>query len=234
QAVDAVGNLLLLPRQFLGALLCVADVPLRAIAQRPFELSLRFTQTIERLLRLRRRGRVAAGRCPAHRVCCFTHLPCGVEQIGTVFLPREAFQPPRRFLRLLGEGTLLCAAARCGRRTSLLQSPLAFGFLLLPASQLLQFLEQFVNLTIAIGLHLPIGRLVAARHLVELLLEDVGQLALLRRSAAATAAALLGADLHLVFLSRLRQQRERLVPRPPRLMGCRPPKFTCPFLPRRH
>ena len=52
EAVDAVGDLLLLTRQFLGALLCVADVPLRAIAQRPFELPLRFTQTIERLLRL--------------------------------------------------------------------------------------------------------------------------------------------------------------------------------------
>jgi hypothetical protein len=52
KAVDAVGDVLLLTRQLLGTLLRVADVALRAIAQRPFELPLRFLQPIERLLRL--------------------------------------------------------------------------------------------------------------------------------------------------------------------------------------
>src|SRR5204863_1492593 len=144
-----------------------------------------------------------------HRVRRLAHLPRGVEQIRPVFLAGEALEAPRRFLRLLGERALLCAAARRRRRASLLQPPLALRLLLLTTGQLLQLLEQLVDLTIAIGLHLPIGGFVAARHLVELLLEDVRQLALLRRPAAATAAALLDTDLHLVLFFRLLQQRQR-------------------------
>jgi hypothetical protein len=79
----------------------------------------------------------------------------------------------------------------------------------------------------------PIGGLVAARHLVELLLEDVRQLALLRRSAAATAAALLDADLHFVLFFRLLQQRQRLVLGRQRLIGRRRAQFRFGVLHRR-
>ena len=73
--------LLLLPCELLGAFLRVLDVAIGAIGERPFELLLSLFETIERLLRLRRRAGVAACRRATHRVGRFSHLTRGVEQV---------------------------------------------------------------------------------------------------------------------------------------------------------
>src|SRR5207247_1148887 len=112
EAVDAVGDLLLLARELLGALLRVLDVAVRAIAQRAFELALCFLQAIERLLRLRGGVGVAACRGAPHGVGRFAHLPRGVEELRPVLLTRETLEPARGLFRLLRQRTLLRAAAR--------------------------------------------------------------------------------------------------------------------------
>src|SRR5205823_12519230 len=111
---DTVGDVLLLARQFVGALLRVVDVALRAIAQRAFELLLRVLQAVERLLRLRGGAGVAAGGRAPHRVGRFLHLARGLEEILPVLFTGETLEAPRRFLGLVGERALAGAAARRG------------------------------------------------------------------------------------------------------------------------
>src|SRR5262249_57477242 len=103
----------------------------------------------------------------------------GLGGLGGGLLGGRAVGGAGGFLSLAGKRTLLRAAARRGRCAALLEPPLALGLLLLPARQLLQLLKKFIDLTVAIRLHLAIGGFVAARHLFEFLLQDVGALALL-------------------------------------------------------
>ena len=183
--------------------------PRRLILRQP---PLRFAQTLERRSRLTSCAGVTARRRAPHCIGGLLHLPRGLHQVGTVLFARQPLEPSRGLLGLLGQRPLLCRSA--GRGASLFEraQPLPLRLLLLPPRKLLQLLEQFVELTIAGLLLRLIGGLVAARHLFELLLEDVGELLLLRASAAAaTTAALLDADLVLVLLFRLLQNLQRLV-----------------------
>ena len=157
---------------------------------------------------------IAAGRRSAHGVGRLLHLPRRFLQIRTVLFSRQPLQSPRRFLGLLRERALLRGAAGAVAAALLERTqPLPRRFLLLPPRQLLQLLEQLVDLAVAALLLRLIGRLVAAGHLLELLLEDLGELLLLRAPAAAATAAglLLNADLLFVFLFRLLQNLQRLV-----------------------
>ena len=88
--------------------------------------------------------------------------------------------------------------------------PLPLGFLLLPPRQLLQLLEQLVDLLVAALLLGALLHLVLVRELVDLELEQIGEIFrhLVLPAAAATAAALLG-DLHLVLLLGVLQQLQR-------------------------
>src|SRR6185503_13310139 len=132
----------------------------------------------------------------------------------TLLFTRQLLETTRSFLDLVGKRTLLrAAAATASHLTFERTTALTLGFLLLPACELLQLLEQFVDLTIALLFGRLVRGLVAARHLVELLLEDVGEL-LLHLSAtttAATALLLLDADLRLILLFGLLQDLQRLV-----------------------
>jgi hypothetical protein len=116
------------------------------------------------------------------------HLPRRVEQILTLLFTRQPLETPRRLFDLIGERALLGAAAATAAAalTGLLPAlerlaPLPLGFLLLPARQLLQLLEQLVHLAVVLLLRRLVGRLVAARDLVEILLEELRQLLLHRR-----------------------------------------------------
>ena len=139
----------------------------------------------------------------------------------------ELLEPARRFLGLIGEIALLLAgsAARCllAERGA---TPLAFGFLLLPPRELLQLLHQLVELLIGLLLRCLLARLVLIRHLVELHLEQVGEILRHRAAAPASAAALLALHLHLhlVFFFGLLEELQRLLlgrrARPPGLTAC--------------
>ena len=157
------------------------------------------------------------------------------QRFRPLFFARKTLQPSRRFFSLLGERTLLCAATAT---TLTLQrsASLTLGFLLLTSRELLQLLQQLVDLAVILLFRRLVGRLVAIGHLVELLLEDLGQL-LLHRTTATTATTTLltaHADLRLVLFLSLLQNLEGLVLWWQRLIGRCGAQLPFSVLHRRH
>ncbi len=139
-------------------------------------------------------------------------MPGVLGELLPLLFAGQLLEPARRLLDLLGEPALRRAAAT-GRRAE--RPPaLLLRFLLLPARQLLQLLEQLVDLLVAAHLLRAIRRLVLIRELVEVHLEHLGQLAghgTLLSAPAATTAAAVHADLRFVLLLRLLEEAERAV-----------------------
>ena len=152
------------------------------------------------------------GRRLPHLVGCLAKLPRGVAELGPVLLARQLLETSRRFFDLFGERSLLVAAA-AALLAGLRPPSLPLGFLLLAPRQLLQLLEQLVELLVGLLLLRALRRLVLVGHLVELELEQVGQVLGHRALPTATAATLLAAHLHLrlVLFFGLLQDLQRLL-----------------------
>ena len=153
----------------------------------------------------------SVGRRLPHGVRRFLQLSRGLLQVLTLLLARQLLQPARRLFEFLRELTLGVAAAAarlalaCGR-----QATLPLGLLLLPARELLQLLGELVDLLVAALLLGALLQLVLIRELVELELEQIGEvLGHLILSAAAAAAAALRRHLHFVLLLGVLQQLQR-------------------------
>ena len=196
-----------------GVALRIGDIALGPLRQRSLQPLLGFAQALERRLCLCRRIGIAARRRTPHRIGRFACLTRRFLQLRPLFLAGQPLESPRRFFGLFGKRALLRTATAAAALTLERAPTLTLGLLLLASRQLLQLLEQLVDLAIVLLLRRLIGGLVAIRHLVELLLEDLRQL-LLHRSAATTAAATLltaDADLRLVLFLGLLQDLQRLV-----------------------
>src|SRR4029077_5973225 len=118
--------------------------------------------------------------------------------------------PPRRLLDFLRNLTLLVAAAATAA-AGRLHPPLPLELLLLTARELLQLFLQLVDLLIAALLLGALLHLVLIRELVELELEQVGQVFghLVLGAASAAASAALRAHLQLVLLLGVLQEFQR-------------------------
>jgi hypothetical protein len=127
-----------------------------------------------------------------------------------LLVTRELLELPRGFFRFFRERPLGRAGSARAALSRLRHPALPLHFLLLPACQLLQFLDELIDLLVAALLFGALLHLVLVRELVQLELEQirqvVGERALL---AAATAAALLLRHLQFVFLLGVLKQLER-------------------------
>ena len=187
QLLRLLGDLLLPARDVVGLRLGLLDVALGALRLPALQAAFGLAQPLEGGLRLGGRVGVAASRGLAHRIRRLAHLPRRVGQVLPLLFTRQAFQPACGLFHLFGQRPLLRVAGPAATATTtaaLLLSaferaaPLPLGLLLLTARQLLQLLQQLVHLAVAFLLHRLVGRLVAAGHLVQFLVEDVGQLLL--------------------------------------------------------
>ena len=143
--------------------------------------ALRFLETLERGRRLCCRRRIAVGRRPPHRIGGIAQLLRRLREVGSVLLTRQLLQPPRRLFDLFRQRTLVAvraAALLAGQRTL----PLPLGFLLLAPGQLAELLHQLVHLLIGVLLLGALCRLALVGDLVQLHLEQIGEL--LRRHSA--------------------------------------------------
>ncbi len=202
-------DVLLLGGHRLGAPLRVLDVFLRAIGLAARQLIVGLPQLVERLLRLRAAVTRAVGRRAPHRVRRLLQLAREIAQILARHVARQLFETPRRLFDFGGELALALSAARrvlAGRR----HPPLTLGLLLLALRELLQLVGELVDLLLALLLAGALLHLVLVRQLVELQLEEIGEVVgLLRAAAAAAAAALLLGELHLVLLLGRLQELQR-------------------------
>jgi len=189
------------------------DVAFRPVRQRSLQPLLGLPQPLEGCLRLCLRLRITTGGGATHRIGGVLHLPRGIREIRSLLLAGQPLQPPRLFLDLVGQRALLRPAVATARLPFQGTATLPFGFLLLPTGEFLQLLEQLVHLPLTLFLRLLVRRLITARHLVEVLLEQIRKIALLLAAAAPTATALLllDADLDLVLLLGLLENLQRLV-----------------------
>ncbi len=215
EPLDVVGDLLLLARELLGLLQRVLHVALGAARLRLLQPPLRLLEPLQRRGRLGAAALLAVGGRLAHRIGRLAQLPRRLHQLRPVLLARQLFEPARRFFRLVRElALLLTGAAARGLLPERGAPPLPLRFLLLPARELLQLLHQLVELLIRLLLRGLLTALVLVRHLVELHLEQVGEILRHGAATAASAAAPLLAlhlDLHLVFFFRLLQELQRLL-----------------------
>ncbi len=135
-------------------------------------------------------------------------------ELLVVHLAGEALELSSRFLGLLGQLPLGLASSRRTALALLGPAALRLRLLLLPARELLELLQQLVDLVVGLLLLAPLNRLVLVLELVELELEEVGEVLgglLLTAAAAATALLLLLRDVALVGLLGLLQVAERLL-----------------------
>jgi hypothetical protein len=95
--------------KIVGHPLCVGDVLFRALRLRALQAPVDFVQPLRRPLR----RRLITGRPAAGVVGRLLQLTRSLVQLGPVLLTREAFELPRLPFELLGELTLLRAAAGC-------------------------------------------------------------------------------------------------------------------------
>ena len=97
-------------------------------------------------------------------------------QVLPLLLARELLEPARRFFDLLRELTLASPPPPPPPLGLRRQAALPLGFLLLPPRELLQLLEQLVDLLVAALLLGALLHLVLVRELVELELEEIGEI----------------------------------------------------------
>src|SRR5262249_18805126 len=139
-------DLLLLARHRFGLAERVLDVAARASRLLVLQLALGLLQLLHGLRRRGRRVRIAVGRGLTHRVRRLLQLTRGLLQLGPVLFTRELLELTRGFFGLIRKLPLRIAAA--GSLLRLGAAALTFGFLLLPARQLLQFLRELVELLV--------------------------------------------------------------------------------------
>ena len=168
-------ELAVLARDLIGLLLRRLHVAFTAGALFLLETALRLAQLPERRAGLPGAARISR-RCRApHGVGGLPRGLSGLREIGTIAFARQAFELSRRFFRLLGECALARAAALAALPGERLL-PLALGFLLLPAGQLAQLFHQRVDLLIGLLLLGALRGFVLVRELVEILLEELGEI----------------------------------------------------------
>ena len=195
----------------LDGVLGVAPSTLRASLLQPASGLL---ETLQRRPCLRRgcpaglRGRLA------HRLRGLLQVTGRLLELSVVHLTGQALELARRLFRLFGQVALRLAAS--GGATLVLLGPpsLPLGLLLLPASQLLKLLEELVYLVVRLLLLAALHGLVLVLELVELELEEVGQIVrglLSATTAAAAPALLLLRDVALVRLLGLLQVAQRFL-----------------------
>ena len=177
----------------------VLDVARQPLALLPLKLALDLAQAVEGRRRLREALVVGVRGGLAHGVGRLLQPSRRLHHLGRLLLAGEPLEPPRRLLRLLGEHPLRRAAA--GPRGLAAPRPpaLPLRLLLLPTGELAQPLHQGVDLVVARLLLPALHRLVLVLQLVELELEQVGEVlgrGLAAPAPAAATAALL--DAHLV------------------------------------
>src|SRR4029077_17116874 len=178
----------------------VALQPLLRLAQ-PLERLVRLRAAIPRAIRRRAPHRISSVLQPLHRVAQFL-LP--------LLIARELLQLTRRLLDFVRELTLQIAGI--ARSLSLLRQPaLTLHLLLLPPRQFLQLLDQLIDLLIVPLLLRARLHLVLVRELVQLQLEQIGEVLghLVLTATSATAPAVLHRHLQLVLLLGVLQQLQR-------------------------
>ena len=176
ESLDFLLDLARFARELLGLLRRLLDVALAASTLIAFEPLLRLAQPFERGLRLcaRRPGPLAAASFIAFAASCSCRS--GVAESCALLVARELLEPTRRFFDFLRELPLRVAAAAAARALAARRhSPLPLGLLLLPARQLLQLLDQFVDAAVLALLLGALLHLVLVRQLVHLELEQVGE-----------------------------------------------------------
>ena len=182
-ALDCVSDIascdssLMLARDLLRLLLRALHVALAARALLLLEPALRLAQLSERGAGLAGAARIAGGRRAPHGVGGLPHLLRRLREIGTVALARQALELPRGFFGLLRQRALARAAALAALAGERLL-PLPLGFLLLPARELAQLLHQRIDLLIGLLLLRALRGLVLVGQLVEILLEELGEILL--------------------------------------------------------
>ena len=165
----------MLARDLLGLLLRALHIALAARALLLLEPPLCLAQLAECGAGLAGAARISRRRRAPHRIGGLPHLLRRLREIGSIALARQALELPRGFFGLFGQRTLARAAALAAlARQRLL--PLALGFLLLPARELAQFLHQRVDLLIGLLLLRALRGLVLVGQLVEILLEELGEI----------------------------------------------------------
>ena len=201
------GHVRLFRRQLRRAALEVLDVARQALALLPLQLALDLAQAVKGRRRLGEPLVVGVRGGLAHGVGRLLQPPRRLHHLGRLLLAGEPLEPPRRLLRLFGEHPLRGAPAGPRGLAAPRPPPLPLGLLLLPAGELAQPLHQGVDLVVR-GLLLPaLHRLVLVLQLVELELEQVGEVlgrGLAAAPPAAAPAALLDADLVVGLLGPLK------------------------------
>ncbi len=147
-----------------------------AVALITVELLLRLAQFVERRGGLRAAVFRPVGRGLPHGGGGLAHLAGGVGEILTLLFARQLFEAARRLLQLVGQLALARAAARGRVAAGGRHAALPLGFLLLPPGELLQLFRELVNLAIVALLLGPLLHLVLVRELVELELEQIGEI----------------------------------------------------------
>ena len=154
-------------------MLDVAVEAARALVLQPLA---RVAQAIEGRLRVRLARALPARAGAAHRVGRILQAAGGLLHRGRGLLAREPLEAAGQLLGLLGELALRPAAgpAQVGRAAGLATHALAL--LLLPLRQLAQPLEGGVHLVVGLLLLAALDGLVLVLELVQLQLEQIGQL----------------------------------------------------------
>ena len=209
EAVDVRRDVFLFFRELFRltqGVLNVAVAPARLVA---FELLLHVAQLVQRVGRLGAAVPRSVRRRATHGVRGLLHAPHRIAKLLALLVARQLLQLARSLFELVGDRPLV--GARVPRRilARLREAALALDFLLLPARELLQFLHELVDLVIAGLLHRPLLHLVLIGKLVQLELEQIGEVLGHLALTAAPAAAVLHRDLHLVLLLRVLQQLQR-------------------------
>ena len=208
-----LGDIELLLDQLLAPLQGILRVPLDTPGLIALQQSPRGPQTVECGTRIG--GRFASsggGRFP-HRVGGVLKLARRLRQALVGLHARELLQAPRLLLHLIGERALVLCAAPGGTLRAVGEALLALGLLLLAPRQFAQTLERLVDLLVGLLPLAALHALVLILELVQLQLEEVGQVLRVGPAAPSSApAALLLAHLHLV-VERFRAQQvlERLL-----------------------
>ena len=198
QPDDLVGDVRLFRGQIGRPPLRILDVTRQAAALLALQLTLHLTQLVERRAGLGEALVVGVGGRPQHRVGHRLQTPCRLHHIGRPKLPRQPLEPSRRLFGLFGQRALRRAAAGLRGLPATGPAPLPLGLLLLPARQLLEPLHQLVDLVVGGLLLSALYYLVLVLELVELELEQVGQILGRALSAAPAAAAAALLDEHFV------------------------------------
>ena len=194
--------------QVFGSRPGVLDIGGEPLLTISLQASCRVFQLVERRFGVGGCGAPGPGRCTAHVRSRVLKPPSCVRQLLVVVLTRQDFEAAGRLFGILGELTL-SLGTRAARRASLLGGgpALPFCLLLLPPGEFLQGLHLLFDLSTGLLALTAFDGLVLVLKLIELELEDIGQVV---RSRAAAAAALLPlTDLYLITLLGLLEILER-------------------------